>query len=299
MSWHASAWAARCRVGNPTRKLVLLACAENANPDGYSPVGYAYLANVSEASEKSVQRHLAALVEMGLIVRRRRVDQWGRQLGYDMWLQVQNEAYLQPTRKSPAAAPPEGETNCPPQATGGDQPHLGETNCPPQGTQSPPGGDTESTPSPTYSPIERETAHAHAREGEGESEQPLDAKRIRKILANRGFDWAEVMRTSTMRLTAEWVRAGLIESTLHEAIELAEHVQCGRPQSPAYYRWAVQRVLYGPKQESPQTGVAPAGSDQQQSGQRPPKESVHDLYSKEYASGASADDDIPEFLRGD
>lgn len=323
MSWYASAWAARCRVGNPTRKLVLLALAENCNPDGYSPVSYEYLANVSECSEKSVQRHLAALVDMGLLERRRRRDAKGHLLGYQMWLQLDNQDHLRPIAKTSRAA-----TAC--DATLPDETEAQETKCPVGPADSlstlP---DRESTPSPIYSPMERETAGARAErenddgtdaagdtEGTGDTDAtggtegtgdtggtdttgdaPLNAPRIRKILADRGFSWHEVMRASTVRLISQWVRQKISESTLREAIELAERTAYGRPQSPTYYQWAVGRVLEGPTQKGPQTGVAPAGPDQQQDGREPSKGSLHDLYAKDYAAGASSDDDLPEFLR--
>lgn len=185
MSWKACDWAARCRVGNPTRKLVLLTLAENANPDGYSPVGYGYLAGVAECSKKSVQRHLAALESMGLLLRRRRRKPDGQLGGYDMWLQLHQQELLMddmPTLEQPADDEPEVPIEDGPPVdnlTTGQNVPLGAdqgTESPHQGTESPLGVVTESTPSPVYprclSPV-RTHARAH--------EAPVDNSGKRSI----------------------------------------------------------------------------------------------------------------------
>lgn len=150
MSYKVSAWAVRNRVGNATRKLVLLALAENANADGYSPVGYAYLADVAECSPKSVQRHLEALESMGLLIRRRRRKPDGHLGGYDMWLQIHQEQFVfEPRPASKGSGAPSPVDN----VTTGQNDHwtdpsgLSDQS---EGTESPPGVDTESTPSPVY-----------------------------------------------------------------------------------------------------------------------------------------------------
>lgn len=166
MSWKASAWAAKNRVGNPTRKLVLLALAENANADGYSPVGHAYLADVAECSEKSVQRALDALESMGLLIRRRRRKSNGRLGGYDMWLQLHQEQFVfEPRAASKGSGAPSQEDKL---ATGQnvhwtDPSGLSDDD---QRTESPQRGDTESTPSPVYPRCSSpEGTRAHAKVG--------------------------------------------------------------------------------------------------------------------------------------
>ena len=61
-------WALNTIVGDPTRKLVLVAYANHAHKDGASAWASAEsIAEYAECSERTVQRHTSALIEMGLL----------------------------------------------------------------------------------------------------------------------------------------------------------------------------------------------------------------------------------------
>jgi hypothetical protein len=59
-------WALRCKVANPTRKLVLIAYADHAWNDGTKAyIGTSRAADVANCDVRTVQRHVAWLVEHG------------------------------------------------------------------------------------------------------------------------------------------------------------------------------------------------------------------------------------------
>lgn len=55
------------KVGNPTRKLVLLKLADNANDDGECWPSYQHIADQCEISRRSAIEHIKALEKMGLV----------------------------------------------------------------------------------------------------------------------------------------------------------------------------------------------------------------------------------------
>lgn len=70
--WHFARWAHELRVGNPTRRLVLMGLAATCEgASGYGWVIPEYLAEFAECSEATVRSHLHALEQAGLIARRR------------------------------------------------------------------------------------------------------------------------------------------------------------------------------------------------------------------------------------
>ncbi len=71
-------WASKQRVGSPQRKAVLLTIANLSTPQGELLAQQSYISRVSEASERSVREHLAALEAMGLLTREHRRGRAGR-----------------------------------------------------------------------------------------------------------------------------------------------------------------------------------------------------------------------------
>lgn len=67
MSMILTARALQIKTGNALRKLVLVKLADNANDQGESWPSVPYIAEQCEMSERSVQNHINALVEMGLV----------------------------------------------------------------------------------------------------------------------------------------------------------------------------------------------------------------------------------------
>lgn len=67
MSWQATSWALNQKVGNPARKLLLLAIAEYADEYGVCWPSQSRLARHTEASLDTVQRQTKKLVADGLL----------------------------------------------------------------------------------------------------------------------------------------------------------------------------------------------------------------------------------------
>src|SRR5829696_2262427 len=78
MSWEATAWAKKQRTGSPARKAVLLVIADYASHEGEAWPGRELIADDTEQSVDSVDRHLRALEEMGLLTVERKREN-GRQ----------------------------------------------------------------------------------------------------------------------------------------------------------------------------------------------------------------------------
>jgi hypothetical protein len=78
MSWEALYYATKKRAGKSSDKLVLLMLANLSDDDGFSFPSHAYLARVTEMSERSVQRSLDRLVEGGLITKKKRFNGAGQ-----------------------------------------------------------------------------------------------------------------------------------------------------------------------------------------------------------------------------
>ena len=64
--------AMKIKVGNPTRKLVLIKLADNANDEGICWPSYQNIADHCEVTKRSVMSHVAKLEEMGLLKRKYR-----------------------------------------------------------------------------------------------------------------------------------------------------------------------------------------------------------------------------------
>lgn len=79
MSVEAMAWAWRQRVGNPTRKAVLIALADHADNTGVCWPGHDGIAEKCEVSRRTVIRQIEQLARDGLITVEHRRGQLGRQ----------------------------------------------------------------------------------------------------------------------------------------------------------------------------------------------------------------------------
>lgn len=80
MSWQATSWALKQRVGDPVLKILLLSAANYADPDGRCWPKVETLAFDSEVSKRTIQRRLVELQEMGLIRVTARYDSGGKQI---------------------------------------------------------------------------------------------------------------------------------------------------------------------------------------------------------------------------
>lgn len=67
MSMILMAKAMSIKVGNPTRKLVLLKLADNANDNGKCWPSYDHIAEMCEIDRRTAMRHIKALTESGLL----------------------------------------------------------------------------------------------------------------------------------------------------------------------------------------------------------------------------------------
>lgn len=72
MSWKALYWAAEQKAGGSKNKLVLLALANMCNEENQCYPSYRYLSKVTELSEKSIQRAISDLCNLGLVVKEAR-----------------------------------------------------------------------------------------------------------------------------------------------------------------------------------------------------------------------------------
>ncbi len=77
MSFVMMAKAMKIKTGNPTRKLILLKLADNANDDGECYPSYQHIAEQCEVSRKTVMVHVDALIKMGLVKKKERKTKQG------------------------------------------------------------------------------------------------------------------------------------------------------------------------------------------------------------------------------
>ena len=77
MSMLLTAQALKLKVGNSTRKLVLVKLADNANDEGECFPSYQYIADHCEVSRRSVISHIEELIKMGLVEKKSRKNQDG------------------------------------------------------------------------------------------------------------------------------------------------------------------------------------------------------------------------------
>lgn len=106
MSTEALAWAFEVQVGHPTRKLILIALADHCDHLHRCWPSQAKLATRAECSVDTVQRHLASLVEQGLVTRQRR-DREGGGRTSDLYI-LQVESLSRNLRPRDKAAPVRG-----------------------------------------------------------------------------------------------------------------------------------------------------------------------------------------------
>ena len=78
MSAECLFWAVKAKIGNPQRKLILIALADIANEKRQCWPSHAYISTIAECSKSSVIRHLAFLQDEGLINIENRKDGEGK-----------------------------------------------------------------------------------------------------------------------------------------------------------------------------------------------------------------------------
>ena len=78
MSWEAIYFATKQNTGSSTDKLVLLMVANLADENGFCFPSYAYLARVTEMSERSVQRSIQRLCSAGFLLKEKRYNGAGQ-----------------------------------------------------------------------------------------------------------------------------------------------------------------------------------------------------------------------------
>ena len=112
MSMLLTAQAMKLKVGNPTRKLVLLKLADNANDKGECFPSYQHIADHCEVSRRSVISHIDALIKMGLVEKKSRKNQDGSSSNlYILHLEKGSENISPPSER---ISPPSENGSLPP-----------------------------------------------------------------------------------------------------------------------------------------------------------------------------------------
>ena len=112
MSMLLTAQAMKLKVGNPTRKLVLLKLADNANDKGECFPSYQHIADHCEVSRRSVISHIDALIKMGLVEKKLRKNQDGSSSNlYILHLEKGSENIAPPSER---ISPPSENGSLPP-----------------------------------------------------------------------------------------------------------------------------------------------------------------------------------------
>lgn len=112
MSMLLTAQAMKLKVGNPTRKLVLLKLADNANDKGECFPSYQHIADHCEVSRRSVISHIDALIKMGLVEKKLRKNQDGSSSNlYILHLEKGSENISPPSER---ISPPSENGSLPP-----------------------------------------------------------------------------------------------------------------------------------------------------------------------------------------
>ena len=112
MSMLLTAQAMKLKVGNPTRKLVLLKLADNANDKGECFPSYQHIADHCEVSRRSVISHIDALIKMGLVEKKSRKNQDGSSSNlYILHLEKGSENISHPSER---ISPPSENGSLPP-----------------------------------------------------------------------------------------------------------------------------------------------------------------------------------------
>ncbi len=115
------------KVGNASRKLVLIKLADNANDKGECWPSYQHIADQCEISKRSAMKHIDALCESGLIIKRSRKGVKGNSTNVYL-LNLEGEI--------PSPPKPEGEADSP---EGADSSLGGEISAPGGSENSAPG----------------------------------------------------------------------------------------------------------------------------------------------------------------
>lgn len=127
-----------------------------------------------------------------------------------------------------------------------------------------------------------ETSSPRARRGSAKSNNSSAAQQLAAALRARGFSPAVVARESTQRLLAGWAGRGVTVDQLRGAMDVADAKCGGRPNSPAYYAWAVDQIVDpGPDAAAAHATATGVG-----------------LHAKNYGVGTPLAD-LPDFLRED
>ena len=112
MSMLLTAQAMKLKVGNPTRKLVLLKLADNANDKGECFPSYQHIADHCEVSRRSVISHIDVLIKMGLVEKKLRKNQDGSSSNlYILHLEKGSENIAPPSER---ISPPSENDSLPP-----------------------------------------------------------------------------------------------------------------------------------------------------------------------------------------
>ena len=112
MSMLLTAQAMKLKVGNPTRKLVLLKLADNANDKGECFPSYQHIADHCEVSRRSVISHIDVLIKMGLVEKKLRKNQDGSSSNlYILHLEKGSENISPPSER---ISPPSENGSLPP-----------------------------------------------------------------------------------------------------------------------------------------------------------------------------------------
>lgn len=102
--------ALHCKVGNAARKLVLIKLADNANDEGMCYPSRKTIAKLCEMSDRSVDKHLKALQEMGLITIKQRCCKERGKLSNVYYLHLENAEMID-LPPSENISPPPSEKN--------------------------------------------------------------------------------------------------------------------------------------------------------------------------------------------
>lgn len=167
--------AMKARVGNSTRKLVLLKLADNANDEGYCWPSYQHVADQCEISRRSAMRHITELEKSGFLKREQRKGNDGHNRSNGYWLSCDPEQLSGRTLLDDT-----GQHCTTPDDTGRD--NSGENLSPGGSDTESPHGDTESLGSDTESLGDGDTVSprtSHSLESVKESvKEPVPASEL-------------------------------------------------------------------------------------------------------------------------
>lgn len=103
MSVYISSAAWKAQIDNPTRKLVLLSLADQANDEGWTWPAMRTIAQRCGVSAKTAREHIAALEVQGILKREARQDATGRQTSNLFQISISELGRRTPTATSPQA----------------------------------------------------------------------------------------------------------------------------------------------------------------------------------------------------